>query len=180
MQQVPFTDIEIDEFGNVHYTDYRGVDHEDQGVTNKRGYHMIKIKHNKYYYVHRLVARVFVENPAPSYFTVVHHKDHDRSNNHASNLEWTTQQLNNAQKVKMRLTKKTKTGYRVKFIFDGVVRNWFKIFPTKEEAYAVGLIKKQELVNAKRKHIISCQKTGKNINGQSCPTCGVITHNTRF
>ena len=110
MQQVPFTDIQVDEFGTVHYTDFRGDEHEDQGISNKKGYHMIKIKYNKYYYVHRLVARVFVENQAPSYFTVVHHKDHDRSNNHASNLEWTTSQLNNAQKVKMRLTKKNKTG----------------------------------------------------------------------
>jgi hypothetical protein len=180
MQNVPYTDIEIDEFGTVHYTDFMGVEHSDKGRSNKKGYKMIKIRHNKYYYVHRLVARVFVENPAPTYFCVVHHKDHDRSNNQASNLEWTTRQLNNAQKIKMRLTKQTKTGYRVKFIFDQVVRNWFKIFPTKEDAYAAGLIKKQELVNAKRAHIISCEKTGKNINEQLCLTCGITAHHTRF
>jgi len=176
MQQVPFTDIEVDEFGTVHYRDYMGIEHEDRGVPNKRGYLMIKIRNNKYYYVHRLVARVFVENQAPTYFTVVHHKDHDRSNNNASNLEWTTAQLNNAQRIRMRLTKQTKTGYRVKFIFDGVVRNWFKIFPTKEEAYEAGLIKKQELVNAKRQHIINCQKTGEDIRPQLCSKCGTFAH----
>lgn len=37
-------------------------------------------------YVHRLVALVFIDNP--NNFTEVHHKDGNRANNTAENLEW--------------------------------------------------------------------------------------------
>ena len=40
--------------------------------------------------VHRMVAFCWLEKPLHSHH--VHHKDHDRSNNHADNLEWITPQ----------------------------------------------------------------------------------------
>ena len=42
--------------------------------------------------VHQLVAKAFLPNP--NSYTVVHHKDHNRSNNVVSNLEWTTPKQN--------------------------------------------------------------------------------------
>ena len=45
-------------------------------------------------YVHRLVAAAFVENPDG--LKVVNHKDENRSNNNASNLEWCTYEHNNS------------------------------------------------------------------------------------
>lgn len=43
---------------------------------------------------HRLVALTFIGPPPTKYHTDCHHKDHDRRNNHHSNLEWTTHSEN--------------------------------------------------------------------------------------
>lgn len=45
-------------------------------------------------YVHRLVAHAFCDGYVEGYD--VHHKDGNQSNNHASNLEWTTRKINNS------------------------------------------------------------------------------------
>lgn len=57
---------------------------------NGNGYMIVSLSNfgRKNHYVHRLVAEAFVANP--SGFPVVNHLDYDRTNNSASNLEWTT------------------------------------------------------------------------------------------
>ena len=62
---------------------------------NGRGYFVIGLKTNgkrKSKYVHRLVAEAFCENPEGK--TCVNHKDYDKHNNMACNLEWCTQKEN--------------------------------------------------------------------------------------
>lgn len=44
------------------------------------------------YYVHQLVASAFIPNP--NRFQEIHHKDYDKTNNAASNLEWTSHLMN--------------------------------------------------------------------------------------
>lgn len=51
-------------------------------------------KSRKNFYVHRLVAKAFIENPQNLPF--VNHKDEIKTNNMVSNLEFCTQQYNNS------------------------------------------------------------------------------------
>ena len=49
-------------------------------------------KITKTFYPHQLVAKYFVDNPKE--YDRVHHKDHNKHNNHYWNLEWVSQQQN--------------------------------------------------------------------------------------
>ena len=46
------------------------------------------------YKIHRLVAQYFVPNPKPEIYNEVNHKDGDRTNNNADNLEWCDRKYN--------------------------------------------------------------------------------------
>ena len=67
------------------------------GNFNKGGYKYHTISdvnfNRKIVYVHRIVAKAFVPNP--NNLPVVNHKDENKANNCADNLEWCTIQYNN-------------------------------------------------------------------------------------
>lgn len=58
--------------------------------TNSNGYHYVTLCKNqtkkKNFYIHRLIANAFLENPCEKKF--VNHKDLNKTNNHVDNLEW--------------------------------------------------------------------------------------------
>lgn len=62
------------------------------------GYLHVKIPDNwgadTHIRIHKAVATLFVANPNPSSFNVVHHKDENKMNNYFKNLEWTSLQQN--------------------------------------------------------------------------------------
>lgn len=66
-----------------------------QGI-NVCGYPMIRIVNDKNkkttYIIHRLVALLFVDNPL--HLKEVNHKDGNKTNNNANNLEWVTRGQN--------------------------------------------------------------------------------------
>ena len=73
------------------------------GVTDIRGYKCIAFREGgagsrqKHFMVHRLVAQAFIPNPEGKPF--VNHRDGNRKNNNASNLEWCTREENEKHKI---------------------------------------------------------------------------------
>lgn len=77
--------------------------------SDPRGYRLVQLyKDGKgvNMYLHRLVARHFLDNP--NNYPIVNHKDGNKSNNHVSNLEWCTSKENNVHAVKSGLKKTVK------------------------------------------------------------------------
>lgn len=84
----------IDTLGGIcshHHGKCRGIRYR----TNNRGYSLVNLSKNgiiKTFKVHVLVAKHFVPNP--NGLSEVNHKDEDKSNNRADNLEWCTRSYN--------------------------------------------------------------------------------------
>lgn len=72
-------------------------------TTNNGGYYYVHLYKNNVMHVfavHRLVAEAFIQHDDSK--NVVHHKDHNRTNNCVGNLEWVTQQQNIVESVTRR------------------------------------------------------------------------------
>ena len=73
----------------------------------KHGYHKIALRSDsgetKHFQVHRLIAQSFIENPTD--FPIVNHKNGNKTDNRASNLEWTDAK-GNAQHYQKKLRPK--------------------------------------------------------------------------
>lgn len=83
---------------------------------NNNGYErvaLVKNKKAKWYFVHRLVAIAFLDKPAGK--NVVNHKDFNRINNNAENLEWVTSSENTLYSYKMGRFDKLKQSNRKRF-----------------------------------------------------------------
>ena len=117
---------------------------------NSNGYLRVSMNltgKQKEYFVHRLVAAHFVENP--NNFPVVNHKDGNKHNNHYSNLEWVTSSENNkhafATKLKIPTVHRGEehamhklTQADVDYI-KTVHRPWHKVYGSKQLARQFGV-----------------------------------------
>lgn len=83
----------ISENGNV-YSYYHSTSKLLKSYLGTDGYLQVKIPDNygadTHIKLHRMVASLFVSNKNPNSYNVVHHKDENKLNNNAKNLEWTT------------------------------------------------------------------------------------------
>jgi hypothetical protein len=68
---------------------------------NKKGYLQVCLQNKKSRTIHRIVAMAFVDNPNNK--PQVNHIDGNKQNNHASNLEWVTNEENQSHAIKMGL-----------------------------------------------------------------------------
>lgn len=98
---------------------------------NGNGYLMVQLSdiygNRKPCYVHRLVGEVFLDNP--NGLPVINHIDHNRSNNRADNLEWTTQKENvnhSAERMKKPKGKSRPTNTGEKYI--SFRKNRYRVF----------------------------------------------------
>ena len=75
----------------------RGKPHDLRYVTKVDGYlrvYLCKDGKTKAFYVHRVVAQAFIENP--QHLPFINHKDECKTNNNVNNLEWCTKAYNNS------------------------------------------------------------------------------------
>jgi HNH endonuclease/NUMOD4 motif len=99
-------------------------------MLTKKGYHKVHLSSNeKEGYrtsklVHRLVAEMFIPNPNNK--GQVNHKDGNKLNNHADNLEWVTNQENHEHKLENNLVPDSHVPKRVgKFSKNGELLEMF-------------------------------------------------------
>lgn len=96
---------EIEGYENYQVSNYGSVKSLGNGKTRKekvlkpfnttKGYLQVELSKQgkrKNYYVHRLVAQAFLQNP--NNYEEVNHKDEDKTNNHVTNLEWCDRKYN--------------------------------------------------------------------------------------
>lgn len=83
----------LSENGNL-YSYYNSTSRKIKLYIGTDGYYQAKIPDNfgadYHFKIHRWVAKLFVSNPKPEEFNIVHHKDENKLNNNYMNLEWTT------------------------------------------------------------------------------------------
>lgn len=106
----------ISNFGNVRTKERQGrhyfiPSHDLQKHDNGNGYVQVMLSlPNKIgtYYVHKLVAELFIDNPYNKKF--INHKDGNKQNNRVDNLEWCTRSENEKHAWRIGLKNKNTVG----------------------------------------------------------------------
>jgi hypothetical protein len=102
---------------------------------HKGGYLQVDLWKNskaKVKFVHRLVAEAFIPNP--DNLPCVNHKDEDKTNNCATNLEWCSYTFNNNYGTRNKRLAKTKGKTVLQYDLDGnLVKEWVSVMEVKRQ-----------------------------------------------
>jgi len=101
-----FDSYEVSNFGSLRTCVNKRV---ISSYATPKGYRRLQLvdnKEKKSFFVHRLVAKLFIPNPQNK--PEVNHKDGQKCNNHVGNLEWTTSSENLQHAYEMGLKKPTR------------------------------------------------------------------------
>lgn len=104
------------------------------GDTNNGGYKRVWLYTTvkKRYFIHRLVALHFCEGYADD--LVINHKDGNKTNNNADNLEWVTRSENDLHAFKMNLRKSYPCQFKHRILaYDKNTKELVKIYANSKE-----------------------------------------------
>lgn len=97
-------------------------------ILSREGYYFVRPTNGdkrKNIYIHRLVAKEFIDNP--NNLEVVNHKDGNKKNNNVNNLEWCTYSYNTIHSYKTNIRKKaTKIIYQYD-LDNNFIKEWNSI-----------------------------------------------------
>lgn len=137
---IGFEDYQVSNLGRVRSLKNHNVYYLNPMIRGYEGqqYKCVKLFNNRnsqVFAVHRLVAMAFIDNP--NNYPVVNHKDEDKLNNEASNLEWCTQQYNctyNGIHIKRGLKLRNRNDLSKPVEMYSLDGELLKIFPSLREA----------------------------------------------
>lgn len=112
---------QVSNFGNVRNKKFKIL----KPRKNKNGYFQVNLsKNNKHknYYVHRLVAIMFLKNEYD--YPCINHKDENKLNNNINNLEWCSYSYNNNYGIMKNLCSKVILQYDKNY---NLIKEWNSI-----------------------------------------------------
>ena len=117
---------QVSNYGIVKSLNYRRTGKEQllKPALQTTGYFSVMLcKPLKRFQIHRLVAEAFIPNP--DNLPQVNHKDEDKTNNHADNLEWCTNKYNSNYGTRVKRICESLSKKVYQYTLDGeLVKEW--------------------------------------------------------
>ena len=153
-----------------------------RGCMTRPGYKQVTMYHNGHMlsrYVHILVAEAFVKNPRPDLFDMVDHIDHNKKNNHFSNLRWVDSELNKSHQKGECVVRRTNNKFRPWCSRPYKMRQLS--FATRAEAVECSRLRKKERFEKLYREKVSSEPRFKSVGVQTTPiSCSVCLERARI
>lgn len=142
-----FEDYEISNLGNIRSYNKTADTHIHKTMRinhTKEGYEVVTLTKTRKYLIHRLVAETFIKNPKNK--KEVNHKDLNKQNNCADNLEWVSHSENMKHAYKNGVIKIPEGGKKTQWkrvLTDEQVREIRNIYIPHDKTYGMKALAKK-------------------------------------